>query len=152
MRIGELAQRAGTTTRQLRYYEEQGLLAPSRTTGNYRDYDEQALETVRQIRLLVDSGIPTRVVRTLLPCVHGPGAEMAQHHDPEMAELLVAERARLDETIDKLVRSRSQVECYLDRVAPELTSPEFRALHPVPGKAYLDPHNDMKDHSQEEIA
>lgn len=135
MKIGELARRAGTTTRQLRYYEEQGLLAPDRTGSNYRDYDESAVETVRQIRLLVESGMPTRVVRVLLPCVHGPGAEMPHHDDPEMASLLVAERVRLDETIERLDRSRSQVECYLDRVAPELTSDRFRALHPVPGSA-----------------
>ncbi|WP_081684162.1 MerR family transcriptional regulator [Granulicoccus phenolivorans] len=135
MKIGELARRAGTTTRQLRYYEEQGLLAPDRTFSNYRDYDESAVETVRQIRLLVESGMPTRVVRVLLPCVHGPGAEMPHHDDPDMAALLVTERDRLDETIERLVRSRSQVECYLDRVAPEYTSERFRALHPVPGSA-----------------
>ncbi|AHI22239.1 MerR family transcriptional regulator [Corynebacterium vitaeruminis] len=141
MKIGELARRTGTTTRQLRYYEEQGLLEPSRTVSNYRDYDESTIQTVRQIRVLVESGIPTRVVRSMLPYVHGPDAQMPHHDDPEIAGLLVTERDRLDETIERLVRSRSQVECYLDRVAPELTSPEFRAIHPVPGQAYLDLHS-----------
>lgn len=122
MRIGELAERAGTTTRQLRYYEQQGLLAPARTGGNYRDYDETAVETVRQIRLLVESGMPTRIIRVLLPCVHGPEADMPPTDDPEMARLLLAERARLRETIDRLVRTQSQVECYLGRVAPELAA------------------------------
>ena len=116
MKIGELAQRAGATTRQLRYYEEQGLLGPERTHSNYRDYSEDALETVRQIRCLVESGMPTRVIRVLLPCVHGPGAEMPAHDNPEMARLLEAERRRLDGQISVLTRSREHVQCYLDRV------------------------------------
>ena len=31
MKIGDLARRTGSTTRQLRYYEEQGLLEPDRS-------------------------------------------------------------------------------------------------------------------------
>lgn len=116
MKIGELARRAGATTRQLRYYEEQGLLAPDRTHSNYREYSEAAFETVRQIRCLVESGMPTRVIRVLLPCVHGPAAELPPHDNPEMAELLEAERARLNEQIRILVLSREHVECYLERV------------------------------------
>ena len=39
MRIGELAEAAGTTTKTLRFYEDQGLLPPAeRTPGGYRDY------------------------------------------------------------------------------------------------------------------
>lgn len=119
MKIGELAKRAGTTTRQLRYYEEQGLLSPDRTYSNYRDYDEAALETVRQIRLMVEAGMSTRVIRELLPCVDGPEAELAPHENPQMAGLLMAERERLAERIDLLTRSREQVECYLGRVSAQ---------------------------------
>ncbi|WP_068399938.1 MerR family transcriptional regulator [Kribbia dieselivorans] len=122
MKIGELAERAGATTRQLRYYEAQGLIAPDRTHSNYRDYGDDAVEKVRQIRLLIESGMPTRVIRVLLPCVDGPGAEMPAHENPEMATMLESERERLREQIEKLTRSQHQVECYLDRVR-EAASP-----------------------------
>ena len=57
MRIGELAARAGTTTRTLRYYEARGLL-PARRSGNgYRSYDEADLRLLRQIRTLQDFGL-----------------------------------------------------------------------------------------------
>lgn len=127
MKIGELAERSRTTTRQLRYYEEQGLLTSQRTSGNYRDYDESAVETVRQIRLLIESGMPTRVIRVLLPCVDGPGAELAPHENPEMATLLAAERSRLGENIEQLLRARDQVECYLERVRQGAGEAEIRA-------------------------
>lgn len=116
MKIGELAKRAGTTTRQLRYYEEQHLLAPDRTGSNYREYAEEAVTKARQIRCLVEAGMPTRIIRVLLPCVDGPGAELEPQDNPAMAALLLAERDRLQEHIERLKRSHEQIECYLERV------------------------------------
>ncbi len=44
MRIGELAQQAGVTTKALRVYEQSGVLPePARSPSGYRDYDETAL-------------------------------------------------------------------------------------------------------------
>lgn len=43
MRIGELAERIGVSPRSLRYYEQQGLLSPSRAANGYREYDQLAL-------------------------------------------------------------------------------------------------------------
>ena len=56
MRIGELAERTGVSTRLLRYYGEQGLLAASRDGNGYRCYDEDAVVRVRQIRRLLARG------------------------------------------------------------------------------------------------
>ena len=51
LRIGEVAKRAGTTPRTIRYYEELGLLpeAPSRDAGQHRLYDEAVVERVLQL-------------------------------------------------------------------------------------------------------
>ena len=116
MRISELARRSGATRRQIRYYEEQGLLTPARTNNNYRDYNENTVETVVQIRGLIDAGLSTRLISVLLPLVHGPGAELPARPDPRMSALLTTERDRLQERIDHLTRSRDEVQCYLDRV------------------------------------
>ena len=43
MRVGEAAQRVGTSARRLRYAEQLGLVAPARTAGGYRDYGERDL-------------------------------------------------------------------------------------------------------------
>ena len=40
MRIGELAERAGISTKAIRYYEQVGILSPpDRTASGYRSYD-----------------------------------------------------------------------------------------------------------------
>jgi DNA-binding transcriptional MerR regulator len=49
---------------KIRYLEEQGLLAPKRTQGGYRLFDEDAVERLRTIlRLQRDQFLPLRVIR-----------------------------------------------------------------------------------------
>jgi DNA-binding transcriptional MerR regulator len=51
LRIGEVAERTGTTPRTIRYYEELGLLAPSsdRQPGAHRVYDESDVERLQEV-------------------------------------------------------------------------------------------------------
>lgn len=56
MRIGELSRRAGVNAHQLRYYEAQGLLEADRGANGYREYDENAVLRVKQIRHLRQTG------------------------------------------------------------------------------------------------
>jgi DNA-binding transcriptional MerR regulator len=51
MRIGEVAERAGTTVRTVRYYEEVGLLPGSeeRRAGEHRSYSGADVERLREI-------------------------------------------------------------------------------------------------------
>ncbi|HEX9351288.1 MAG TPA: MerR family transcriptional regulator [Gaiellaceae bacterium] len=49
---------------KIRYLEDQGLLAPKRTQGGYRLFDEDAVERLRTIlRLQRDQFLPLRVIR-----------------------------------------------------------------------------------------
>ena len=56
LRIGDLAKRAGTTPRTIRYYEELGLLpaAPERHAGSHRTYSEGDVERLEQLLRLKD--------------------------------------------------------------------------------------------------
>ncbi|WP_017537658.1 MerR family transcriptional regulator [Nocardiopsis halophila] len=74
MRIGELAAATGASTRALRYYEQQGLLTPHRSGNGYRDYPSEAITRVRDIRLLLDSGLTSEDVRAIADCL-GQGLE-----------------------------------------------------------------------------
>src|SRR5437764_11234719 len=51
MRIGELADRLGVTTKSIRFYESIGLLPdPARTASGYRDYAEADAERLTFIK------------------------------------------------------------------------------------------------------
>src|SRR3989337_1273366 len=53
MRIGDLAKKAGTTMRTIRYYEQLGLIAPvARTKGGFRLYEEDEVRKLRVIKNL----------------------------------------------------------------------------------------------------
>lgn len=70
MLIGELSRRTGVSERLLRYYERTELIHAERRANGYREYDEQAVETVRRVRALLAVGLPTRIIRQVLPCTH----------------------------------------------------------------------------------
>ncbi|WP_405537355.1 MerR family transcriptional regulator [Streptomyces sp. NBC_00075] len=96
MRIGGLAQKAGVSTRALRYYEEQGLLCPQRTASGQRVYPESAVDRVGLIQELYTAGLGSRLIATLLPAID------AQHVGPEMLERLLDERARIGAKVTEL--------------------------------------------------
>ena len=94
--------RAGCSPRALRYYEEQGLLAPQRTQGGQRRYPVDAVERVLLYRRLIDAGLGTEVIRELLPCMNGSaGADTVATLEREHAKLLDQAR-ELEATADRL--------------------------------------------------
>ncbi|MFE6524611.1 MerR family transcriptional regulator [Streptomyces sp. NPDC057794] len=114
MRIGEAAQRTGTTPRLLRYYEQQGLIVTGRSENGYREYDENALGRIVQIRDLLQAGLPTRLIQQVLPCLSTPQSSIRfSGLTPEMVALLEAEQARLTTRIECLTRNRDAIADYL---------------------------------------
>lgn len=135
MRIGELAARTNVSTRLLRYYEEQGLLTPDRAANGYREYAESLVDRVLQIRDLLDSGLPTRIIKQIIPCLDEPRAIHYTDAAPEMIATLEHEREQMDVRIRCLTRNRDAITSYLealrDRTADH-TQPVGSAGPPVP--------------------
>ncbi|MER0245773.1 MerR family transcriptional regulator [Streptomyces sp. HSW2009] len=113
MRIGELAERTGTPRRLLRYYEEQGLIVPYRCANGYRAYDERFVDRVLQIRGLLDAGLPTRIIKQILPCLDKPRTIHFPDATPEMLATLEGELSRMTSRIDCLTRNRDAIAEYL---------------------------------------
>ena len=59
MKINEVEQQAGITKRNIRFYEQQGLLSPKRNGENgYRDYSEEDVAELKKIKLLRKLSLP----------------------------------------------------------------------------------------------
>ncbi|MGA5819374.1 MerR family transcriptional regulator [Kitasatospora sp. NPDC094028] len=113
MRIGELAERAGTTTRALRYYEQLGLL-PARRAGNgYRAYDEADLRLLREIRMLRDFGFELEETRPFVECLRAGHPE--GDSCPASLEVYRRKLAELDACIARLEAVRQQVAGQFER-------------------------------------
>ncbi|WP_031105904.1 MerR family transcriptional regulator [Streptomyces sp. NRRL S-146] len=137
MRIGELAARAGTTTRTLRYYESRGLLPARRTGwgspllersrelgGGYRTYDESDLRLLRQIRTLQDFGFDLEETRPFVECLR------AGHPEGDSCPASLAVYRRKLGELDSLIGELTTVR---DTVARQLARAELAAEAEVPG-------------------
>ena len=103
MRIGELAAKTGVSVRALRYYEEQHLLASSRSGSGQRHYPDSAVERVDLIQQLYAAGLPSKTITELLPCVE------TGEVTPELLGRLSVEHERIKKRIDSLVDTRDRL-------------------------------------------
>ncbi|MFE9398787.1 MerR family transcriptional regulator [Streptomyces flavidovirens] len=117
MRIGELAERAGTTTRALRYYESRGLLPARRAVNGYRTYDEDDLRLLQQIRTLQDFGFDLEETRPFVDCLRA--GHPAGDSCPASLEVYRRKLAELDVLIGQLDAVRTQVGAQLARAELE---------------------------------
>lgn len=114
MRIGELSSRTGASVRALRYYEECGLLVPERNPNGYRSYDDRSVLVVERIRTLLSAGLNSDAIREILPCAVDDTVVLSGSC-PELIEGLAQERARIDKSIEDLVRARSILDSLIGR-------------------------------------
>jgi DNA-binding transcriptional MerR regulator len=64
--IGQAAEKAGISRQSLQYYLMVGLLEPTEVTATGRRlFDQKAIERIRLIKKLNDSGYPLRAIREL---------------------------------------------------------------------------------------
>jgi MerR family transcriptional regulator, copper efflux regulator len=127
MRIGELAEQAGISTKAIRYYEQIGILTPpARTPSGYRSYDPSALGRLGFARAAQAVGLTLGEIRQIIafrdngqaPCAH-------------VTDLLQRRTAELDARIAELQQLRGELRQLAQRAAtldPEQCPPE-RVCH-----------------------
>ncbi|QLE98440.1 MerR family transcriptional regulator [Neptunomonas phycophila] len=119
MRIGELSKQTGISQRMLRYYEQEGLLQPSRTSTGYREYNECSVILARHIRNLNDSGMKLKSIKILLPCISEAESSPKFVGCPEVKATLQKELEKLDIKLKELNDSRNVVAGFLEELIPE---------------------------------
>lgn len=77
MKINQVEQTVGITKKNIRFYEQEGLLKPSRIANGYRDYSPEDLDILCKIKLLRKLDIPIEEIKhlqagdlTLQDCLH----------------------------------------------------------------------------------
>ncbi|MEO3870018.1 MerR family transcriptional regulator [Nonomuraea sp. B12E4] len=121
MRIGELSRRTGVAERLLRYYEEQGLLHPTRRSSGYREYGEADVGTVRRIRSLLAAGLNTATIAVVLPCLRDDDERLVPTC-PDLVAQLGRERDRITAAIDDLRHSRAMLDTVIAAAPAEFAA------------------------------
>ena len=95
MKINEVEAAVGVTKKNIRFYEEEGLISPSREPGNgYRSYSQADVERLRRIKLLRKLDVPLAEIREMLEGQRTLAEGMSQQ-----LERLRSRRKDLDEAI-----------------------------------------------------
>lgn len=136
--VSEVARRSGFAPSALRFYERQGLLHATRTTGNQRRYERSVLRRLAFIRAARNVGLSLDEVAAAL-------ATLPEGRTPTRADwsrLSRTWRSRLDEQISALERLRDGLDscigcgCLSLRTCA-MQNPADVAATRGPGAAYL---------------
>ena len=104
MKISEVVKLSGVTVRTLHYYDEIGLLKPSKTTeAGYRMYSIEDLEKLQQILFFRELDFPLNEIKEIMVNPKYDKIEALNKHK----ELLIEKRKRIDglvTLIDKTIK------------------------------------------------
>jgi MerR family redox-sensitive transcriptional activator SoxR len=109
--IGQLAAQTGLRTSALRYYEDEGLLAPVTRVGGQRRYRSEAIEQLTVIGFCRELGFSLGEIRQLLQEPRGAAQRRSWRGlvDAKLAELAAA--AARAETMRAILATSRDCDC-----------------------------------------
>ena len=117
LRIGEVAERLGTTPRTIRYYEEIGLLGGGdREAGRHRTYEESDVERLRDaLRFKQLLGLSLEELKELLEAEEARAALRAEWHERNPGtrrrrEILEQALGHIDRQLELVRRRRRDID------------------------------------------
>ena len=137
MRVKEMADLAGTTTRTVRYYHRLGLLPVPPARGAQRSYDIEHLARLLRIRWLVRSGVPLKRVASLLDEDTGPDGPPDEGGSRTALADLRATRTEIDARIAELEHQRRRIDLLIAKAA------SGKPLSPLP-RTVTDYYGDLE--------
>ena len=97
--VKEISDLTGISVRTLHYYDEIGLLKPTKKSdAGYRLYDDKALETVQQVLFFREFDIPLKEIKAVM---ENPVLERNQILQMQR-KMLVAKKERMERLIDSI--------------------------------------------------
>lgn len=114
MKINEVERQAGITKRNIRFYEQQGLLSPKRNRENgYREYTEEEVNELKKIKFLRKLSLPIEEIRKIQ-------AGEILLEDAMQRQVIVLEREKTNlEEMSRLCRSLGEERCQYYALSPE---------------------------------
>ena len=117
-RAGQFARKAAVSIRTLRYYDQEGLLAPSQVSAaGYRHYTDADLEALQQILFFRELGFSLEEIKAI---IHRPDFDRKQALATHK-KLLLEKQMRLQQLIESVDQT-------IDRNRPMWSSSCFMSV------------------------
>lgn len=111
MKIGQLAERTGVSTKTIRYYEDVGVLPLARRESNgYRVYDATAADRIAFVQDAQSAGMSLLEIQMILD-LRDHGESTCGH----VIATLESHRAEVERQMDDLRRTRDRLDEIIDR-------------------------------------
>ncbi|SMG24637.1 MerR family transcriptional regulator [Paraburkholderia susongensis] len=127
--VRDAAERLGVTPRTLKYYEERGLVSPTRSEGRYRLYDEEDLKRFARILRLRSLGFSlhsiTEMLKRPLEPVDG-GHRYSTESLRQIRDAIAQQVAALDSRIEAVGRELKEAQKLRAELSPDLDYLERR--------------------------
>ncbi|ABE30606.1 transcriptional regulator, MerR family [Paraburkholderia xenovorans LB400] len=121
--VRDAAERLGVTPRTLKYYEERGLVSPTRSEGRYRLYDEEDLKRFGRILRLRSLGFSlhsvTEMLKRPLEPVDG-GHRYSAESLRQIHDAIAQQVKALDARIDTMRRELKEAQKLRAELSPDL--------------------------------
>ena len=123
MEIRHVEELAGISKKNIRFYEEQGLLCPGRSENGYRAYSADDVHRLKQIKLLRKLGVPIEQIRQVL--LGGSGLDACMLRRIEQIERQKADLMEMRRISEALLHahaegtdclSRQQIDDWLEQI------------------------------------
>lgn len=116
LKIGEVAERAGTSVRTVRYYMEEGFIeAAGRSTGGFYLFAPETGDTVFFIRKLKDAGLSLREIKSIYTArKNGRTGEEASQ---KVLEHLKRQKAAVEQKMEDYQRLNAELDEAMKLVA-----------------------------------
>lgn len=80
VKINQVEAQVGISKKNIRFYEEQGLISPRRNSENgYREYSDEDVQLLRRIKLMRKLGVPIEEIRQMILGSHTVGDGIRCH-------------------------------------------------------------------------
>ena len=119
MKIKFVEELVGITRKNIRFYEEQGLINPRRAENGYREYEEADVHRLMQVKLLRKLGVPIEDIRRVFDGKTSL-CDCLEHHQDEL-ERQKEGLTKMQTVSDQIIASRVSLEnlateSYLDQI------------------------------------
>ncbi len=121
--VRDAAERLGVTPRTLKYYEERGLVSPTRSEGRYRLYDEEDLQRFGRILRLRSLGFSLHGISEMLKRPMEPVGGKQRFSTESLQQIhdaIAGQADALDARIRAMRRELKEAQKLRDQLSPDL--------------------------------
>ena len=107
MKIKQVEELVGITSKNIRFYESQGLLIPERAENGYREYRQKNIDTLKKIKLLRKLGVSVDEIKSVLD--ESVSLEECLEHHIDILEKERENLANMQQLTDAILQKKCTV-------------------------------------------